>query len=68
MFKEGLVLNNPQGLICHKIKPNQTVYTWSNKKIFAILNFVRVLCLFQDLSTMNQTRISWALSMRKTIS
>ena len=23
-YKEGLALNNQQGLICHKTKPNQT--------------------------------------------
>ena len=27
MHKEDLALNNLQGLICHKTKPNQTKYT-----------------------------------------
>ena len=26
MFKEDLALNNLEGLICHKIKPNQIIY------------------------------------------
>ena len=26
MYKEDLALNNLQGLICHKIKPNQTIH------------------------------------------
>ena len=26
MYKEDLALNNLQGLICHKIQPNQIIY------------------------------------------
>ena len=26
MYKEDLALNNLQGLICHKTKPNQTIF------------------------------------------
>ena len=28
MYKEDLALNNLQGLICHKIQPNQIIYIW----------------------------------------
>ena len=27
MYKGDLALNNPQGLTCHKTKPNQTDFT-----------------------------------------
>ena len=29
MYKEGLALNNFQWLICHKIKPNPTIYLFN---------------------------------------
>ena len=29
MYKEDLALNNLQGLICHKIQPNQIIYIFN---------------------------------------
>ena len=45
MYKEDLTLNNPQGLICHKIQPNQPNSLLFNSISTFVFFFFIIQCL-----------------------
>ena len=45
MYEEDLALDNPRGLICHKIQPNQIIYLiYMHKEDLALNNPQWLIC------------------------